>query len=94
MPHGRKQATLEISDDGNATWTSGCNGGGGTVEIKPGAIVFERASWTEMFCPGPVMKVERAMQKVFDGEAAMSSGPGQRNLILSWKGISLTFRPR
>lgn len=92
VPGGRKRATLTIASDGRIAYTSGCNGGSGTVEIGADTVLFKRASWTEMHCRGPTMKVERAMRKVFDGEAAMSTG--RHNLILTRRGTSLTFRPR
>lgn len=86
----RTTATLRI--DGHfAEYQSGCNGGSGQVEIGEGTMELRTASWTEMACKGQVMKVERAMQRVFDGEMSVAfNGP---NLVLSRNGASLEFRP-
>lgn len=87
---GPRTATLRI--DGHfAEYQSGCNGGSGQVEVREASIEFRTASWTEMACKGQVMKVERAMQQVFDGEASVAfDGP---NLVLSRNGTTLEFRP-
>ncbi len=92
VPGGKKQATLEFSNGGTIAYGSGCNGGSGKVKVGDGTIVFEMVSWTEMLCQGPVMKVERAMEKVMQGE--VDSEIEVSELSLSRKGTTLVFRAR
>lgn len=92
VPGGDDQATLKITNDGLVRLFTACNHGGGTADVGEGSIEFSGVFSTEMYCAEKgVMRVETLMHKVLRGRAAVAfDGP---DLILSRKGLSLTFQP-
>lgn len=60
--------TLTISENGQATGTSGCNRFNGPARIEGDTIVFGPLATTKMACPADVAEVERAVLHVLDGE--------------------------
>lgn len=57
-------AAIEFKNDGSVTGNSGCNGFGGTYELKDGQIVFSPIVSTLMACDDPRMSQENAVFQV------------------------------
>jgi heat shock protein HslJ len=57
-------ATIEFDKDGNVTGNSGCNGFGGTYEVKETQITFSQIVSTLMACDDPRMSQETAVFQV------------------------------
>ena len=57
-------ATIEFTNDGKVSGNSGCNGFGGTYEIKDAQIAFSPIVSTLMACDDPRMAQENAVFQV------------------------------
>lgn len=57
-------ANLEFKNDGNVSGSSGCNGFGGTYEVKDSQITFSPIVSTLMACDEPRMTQENAVFQV------------------------------
>ena len=57
-------ATIEFGNDGKVSGNSGCNGFGGTYEIKDAQIAFSAIVSTLMACDDPRMAQENAVFQV------------------------------
>jgi putative lipoprotein len=57
-------ATIEFTNDGTVSGNSGCNGFGGTYEIKDAQIAFSAIVSTLMACDDPRMAQENAVFQV------------------------------
>lgn len=88
LPAGVEAPTLDIAEDGTATFTTGCNTGTASVEVTEIALVFRSVSVTERACEGHGAEVEAAVLAVLDGPADLAAdgttltlGKGPRGLV-------------
>ncbi|MFJ6574286.1 META domain-containing protein [Streptomyces sp. NPDC091292] len=68
--------------EAKVTGTLGCNRVSATAKITDGHLTLSRPITTRMICPEPVMKVERALLRLFDGK--------QLTYELNHRGLTLT----
>lgn len=61
---GDVAATLRIGDDGSLEVSTGCNRGGGSVEVADETLRFSALTLTEMACDGNADAMERAVLAV------------------------------
>lgn len=60
-------ATIEFADDGRVTMNTGCNTGGGEVEIGEATMTFGPITLTERACEPAAMEVEAAVVALLAG---------------------------
>jgi len=80
--------TLELSADGGAGGSGGCNTYGGRVEIGPETLDFGLIAATRMLCPGPAMEQEESYLAALETAAAWRM-EGPRLLLLDTDGTVL-----
>jgi heat shock protein HslJ len=84
-------ATLSFTPEGGVAIASGCNSGGGRVEVLAGALRFSELVQTDMACPGARGEVEAAVMAVLGaGQVAYSIDASIMTLTAGGRG--LTFR--
>jgi heat shock protein HslJ len=59
------RSTLEISADGTAAGSGGCNRYRGRVELGPGTVTFSPMAATRMMCAAPAMEQEQRLFAAF-----------------------------
>jgi heat shock protein HslJ len=67
VPNGVEPPTLEISDAGEASVFTGCNRGGGSVEVSETSLTFGPLRLTKMACGDEAATVEAAVTSIIDG---------------------------
>ena len=67
LPAGVTPPTLEISEDGSVSFTTGCNTGTTTVEVTGTALVFAPPAVTKIACDEPAAGVEAVVLAVLEG---------------------------
>ncbi|MFF1833588.1 META domain-containing protein [Streptomyces sp. NPDC058231] len=68
LPGGAERtARLTFGKDGSVAGSAGCNHLRGAATVSGPAITFGRINGTKMMCPGPRMKLERALLAILDG---------------------------
>lgn len=63
-------ASITIGDDGTVGLFTGCNSGGGDVEVGDDTITFDAIATTLQACEGPIDELERNVLAVLQGEVA------------------------
>jgi heat shock protein HslJ len=82
-------ATLSFTPDGTVAIASGCNSGGGRVEVGAGVLRFSELVQTDMACPGARGEVEAAMMAVLGArEVAYSIDASTLTLTAGDRGLS------
>jgi heat shock protein HslJ len=64
------ESTLAFFDDGTVALDTGCNSGGGDVEVGDGTLTFGPLATTLRFCEGGAGEVETAVTTTLRGEVA------------------------
>jgi heat shock protein HslJ len=70
------EAYLEITEDGDVTGSTGCNGFGGSAEVGDQTITFQPLIATKRGCSGDLGKLDSAMLSVLHGEVTAEVAGG------------------
>ncbi|MFE7467023.1 META domain-containing protein [Streptomyces sp. NPDC057499] len=92
LPAGaEREARVVFGRNGSVHGSTGCNSFRGTAVISGSTVTFGPAESTKMMCPGPRMKVERALLEILDGRTTYRTGPGTLSLTAAnGKGLGAT----
>jgi heat shock protein HslJ len=80
-------ATIQIHD-GRVDVKAGCNAGGGTATVTPGAITFGPIALTKMACEPAAMSVETAITAVLAGWVGYTIDAGVLTLVVGDRGLA------
>lgn len=89
---GGQQTTLELTDDGRAFGSGGCNRYRGTAEFDASSIAFKPLAGTKMACEAAVMEQEARFHQAVEQAKAWRIDAATRKLSLLNDGGTVLIR--